>query len=77
MMKAIADAVVARLEPLLVDRALQPRLLTVKQAAAYLARTEKATYQLIAIGSLPSVRSDARVMLDRQDLDRWIEGNKA
>jgi excisionase family DNA binding protein len=55
---------------------IQPRLLTVKDAATYLGRTEKAVRHLVATHSLPCVRTDARIMLDRQDLDRWIDNNK-
>jgi hypothetical protein len=77
MMQAIADAVVAQLQPLLVNRGIQPRLLSVKQAALYLGRTEKATYNLAATGGLPTVRADARLMFDVQDLDRWIDANKS
>jgi hypothetical protein len=72
---AIADAVVARLTPLLESRTLVPRLLTVAQAAIYLGRTEKAVRHLVRDG-LPCVRSDSRVMLDVKDLDKWIEANK-
>lgn len=79
MMQAIADAVVAQLKPLLEQgaRDTRPRLLTVREAAAYLGRTEKAIYHMVAADGLPSVKSDARVMLDRQDLDAWIESNKS
>jgi excisionase family DNA binding protein len=55
---------------------IQPRLLTIAQAAVYLGRTEKAAYHMVASGQLPAVRSDSRVMLDRLDLDAWIEANK-
>lgn len=72
----IVEAVVTRLEPLLTGKAIQPRLMTVRQAAAYLGRTEKAIYHMVAADGLPSVRSDSRVMLDRLDLDKWIEANK-
>lgn len=74
--KQIADAILAQLKPLL-DQRIAPRLMTVRQAAQYLGRTEKGTYHLVASGALPSVRSDARLMLDRQDLDKWIEANKS
>lgn len=75
--QSIADAVIARLRPLLQQRAVQPRLLTVAQAAVYLGRTEKAIRHLVASGSLPSVRSDLWIMMDVQDMDAWIRANKA
>jgi len=78
-MAAIADAVVERLRPLLESRAgtPEPRLLTVKQAAVYLGRTETATRQLAAAGGIPVVRGDARVMFDRRDLEQWIDRHKS
>lgn len=69
---AIAAAVAKLLQPVLT----QPRLMTVKQAAVYMGRTEKGIYCAITNGSLPSVRTDARVMLDRVDLDKLIERSK-
>lgn len=56
---------------------VQPRLFTVKQAAKYLGRSPDALYHLIRNAPLPSVRADGRVMLDRRDLDKYIEDNKS
>jgi excisionase family DNA binding protein len=77
LLDALADRVVTKLQGRL-GRAdsVQPRLLTVKQAAEYVARSEQAVQHLIASGKLRTVRSDRRVFLDREDLDRWIEENK-
>jgi excisionase family DNA binding protein len=55
---------------------LEPRLLTVKEAAQYLARSEQAIRHLIFQRDLPVVRSGRNVRLDRRDLDRWIENNR-
>jgi excisionase family DNA binding protein len=55
---------------------IQPALLTVKQAAIYLARTEQAVQHLIFQRDLPVVRVGRRVHLHRKDLDVWIEANK-
>ena len=55
---------------------LQPALLTVKQAAVYLGRSEQAVQHLIFQKDLPVVRIGRRVHLDRRDLDAWIEKNK-
>lgn len=55
---------------------VQPALLTVKAAAAYLGRTEQAVQHLIADRVLPVVRYGRRVHLHRPDLDKWIEQNK-
>lgn len=52
------------------------RLLTVKEAANYIGRTEQAVQHLIHKRELIVVRKGRRVHLDRADLDRWIESNK-
>jgi excisionase family DNA binding protein len=52
------------------------RLLTVKDAATYIGRTEQAVQHLIHKRELVVVRRGRRVHLDRGDLDRWIETNK-
>lgn len=52
------------------------RLFTVKEAAAYIGRTEQAVQHLIHKRELAVVRKGRRVHLDRGDLDRWIEANK-
>jgi excisionase family DNA binding protein len=55
---------------------LQPRLLTLEQAAVYIGRTPEATQHLASSGKIPTVRSDRRVFIDRLDLDEWIKDNK-
>jgi excisionase family DNA binding protein len=55
---------------------VQPALLDVKQAAAYLGRTEQSVQHLIFQRDLPVVRAGRRVHLHRADLDAWIEKNK-
>ncbi|HTU44902.1 MAG TPA: helix-turn-helix domain-containing protein [Bryobacteraceae bacterium] len=55
---------------------IQPVLLTVKQAALYIGRSEQAVQHLIFEKELPVVRKGRRVHLDRRDLDAWIEKNK-
>jgi excisionase family DNA binding protein len=68
---AIASRVVARLQ-----QSQDSRLLSVREAAEYLGRTEKALRHMIANGIIPPVREGSRVQLDRSDLDRWIEMRK-
>lgn len=55
---------------------IMPALLTVKQAAVYLGRSEQSVQHLIFQRELPVVRVGRRVHLDRHDLDAWIEKNK-
>ena len=77
--KAIAEEVaglirsdIARMS----EPSVQPALLTVKQAAVYLGRSEQSIQHLIFEKELPVVRVGRRVHLDRRDLDAWIEKNK-
>ena len=57
-------------------RGAAPRLLTVREAATYIGRTEQAIQHLIHRRELIVVRRGRHVHFDRADLDRWIEGNK-
>ena len=52
------------------------RLLTVREAAKYIGRTESAVRELVWNEKLPHIRSDRRVMLDIRDLDSWIDANR-
>jgi excisionase family DNA binding protein len=54
---------------------IQPALLTVAQAAEYLARSTRAVENMIQDGKLRTVRDGRRVFLARKDLDIWIENN--
>jgi len=55
---------------------VQPALLSVKEAATYLSRSEQAVQHLIFQRELPVVRAGRRVHLHKRDLDAWIEKNK-
>ena len=72
---ALADAIAVRVAARL-NQATEPRLMNVKEAAAYIGRTPKALWHMIANGTIPCVREGSRVHLDRADLDRWIEMRK-
>jgi excisionase family DNA binding protein len=52
------------------------RLLTVKQAAEYLGRSEAAVRQLIHKRIIPVIRMDRAVRIDIRDLERLIEHNR-
>jgi excisionase family DNA binding protein len=52
------------------------RLLTVKQAAEYLGRTEAAVRQLIHKRIIPVIRMDRAIRIDIRDIDRLIEENR-
>jgi excisionase family DNA binding protein len=78
LIDTLADRVAAKLRDKLAwQSATKPRLFTAEQAAVYLGRTKEAVEHMIAGGKLPVVRPDRRVFLDVQDLDRWIDANKA
>lgn len=55
----------------------QPRLLTVKQAAQYLATSSWAIRTLGWSGTIPPVRIGKRVLFDVKDLDKFVESAKA
>lgn len=77
--KAIADEVATLLRhdiERLSAPSIQPLLLSVKEAAIYLGRSEQSIQHLIFERELPVVRVGRRVHLDRRDLDVWIEKNK-
>jgi len=52
------------------------RLLTVKEAAAYLGRSPSALYKLVARHEISCVRHGRNLRFDVRELDRWIESDK-
>ena len=52
------------------------RLLSVRETARYIGRTEVAVREMTWNGKLPYIRADRRIMFDIRDLDRWIEQNR-
>jgi len=75
----LASAVAAKLraEPSgsSASASIAPRLLTVDQAAVYLARSKEAVQHMVSARRLPVVRDGRRVFLDVRELDRWIGQN--
>ena len=55
---------------------LQPRLLDYKSATRYLSLSYWTVRHMVVEGIIPHIRSGKRVLIDRQDLDDWIEKNK-
>jgi excisionase family DNA binding protein len=76
---ALADAIAERVYERLKreQQREEKRLFSVTEAAKYLGRSSVSIRHMIAERTLPSVRRDNRVFLDRDDLDRWIEMGKA
>lgn len=52
------------------------RLLTIREAAEFLGRTEEAVRTMCEKGKLPVVRIDRRIQLDVRDLEKVIEQYK-
>jgi hypothetical protein len=50
--------------------------MNVEEAATSLGRNKEAMQHVIARGTLPTVRSNGCVFLDREDLDQGIEQSK-
>jgi excisionase family DNA binding protein len=71
---AIAERVFQRLNA--AQERNKGRLLNVSAAAEYIGRSPSALRHLIAKKTIPCVRRDRRVQLDRQDLDNWVELSK-
>lgn len=55
---------------------IQPRLLTVNQAALYLSSTTWAVRKLAWSQTIPFIRLGTRLLFDLVDLDRFIERAK-
>jgi excisionase family DNA binding protein len=55
---------------------MESRGVTVQEAAAYLSTTVPAIRQLIYKRELPFTKLGKRHIIDRQDLDKWIERKK-
>ena len=72
LITAIAEAVVAKLEPHLSGRIL-PHMMSLQTAAEYLGRSPKALRHLVRSGRIKIKRFDRRIQFDRLELDRWIE----
>ena len=74
LLEMIAEKVAAKLvaEPL----RLQPRLMTISQAAVYTGQSAECLQQLLTSGAIPILCTGKQVLVDRQDLDGWIEQHK-
>jgi excisionase family DNA binding protein len=54
----------------------KPKLISVKEAAEYLAISKREVYNMIANRELRAVVHGRRKMLERADLQLWVEENK-
>jgi excisionase family DNA binding protein len=53
-----------------------PRMLTIPESAEYLRSSVKFVRSLIWSRTLPYIRAGKRYVIDREDIDRWIERTK-
>lgn len=74
MIEAACEAAIKR--ALRVSDVSQRRLLSTKEAAAYLTLCEREVYNMIACRQLASVKHGKRRMIDIIDLDQWISSRK-
>lgn len=56
---------------------LHRRLLPTREAAAYLGIGRATLYKLIGSGDMPTVHIGSRTLIDQQDLDVYIDRQKA
>ena len=68
----VAEAVTAQLAP---PRPAE-RLYSTKRAAKYLSLSTRTVQNMVANGELRQVSAGRRVLIDVEDLDRWIENAK-
>jgi excisionase family DNA binding protein len=54
----------------------QKRLYSLKEASIYLGRSVWALREMLWAGKIPFVRDGRRILLDINDMDKWIEKNK-
>src|SRR6266478_570055 len=62
--------------PVLGPHQMQSRGITIQEAAAYLSTTVPAIRRLISTCELPFTKLGKRFIIDRQDLDKWLEKKK-
>ena len=55
---------------------VQPRYLTVDQAAVYISHTKRSFEYLISKNLFPVIRRDRLVLIDREDLDKFMTRHK-
>ncbi len=55
---------------------ISKRLYSIPEAGQYLGRTKWAIREMIYAGKIPCIRDGRRMLLDINDMDRWIEENR-
>jgi len=70
----VAKKVIAYLDQS--EKKIAPRRLTVKEAAQYLSISERALYHLRGRHEIPCVKHGKALGFLRDDLDKWLEGDR-
>jgi excisionase family DNA binding protein len=68
-----AEVVLARLPK---PTVVQPRYLTVQQAADYISHSKKSFQYLMSKKMFPVIRRDRLVLIDKEDLDKFMTMQK-
>jgi excisionase family DNA binding protein len=55
---------------------VQPRYLTLDQAAVYISHTKRSFEYLISKNLFPVIRRDRLILIDREDLDKFMARHK-
>ena len=55
---------------------INPRLFDYKTAAAYMSLSYWSVREMVLDGVIPHVKFGKKVLIDRHDLDEWIENEK-
>ncbi len=55
---------------------IKPRLLDYKTAAAYVSLSYWSLREMVLDGVIPHLKFGKKVLIDRRDLDSWIENEK-
>jgi excisionase family DNA binding protein len=77
----LVEAIALRASQIVLERLREqveasPRLLTVSEAAALLRAKPQRVYDLLSDGRLTRHKDGRRVLVDRQDLERYLEGSR-
>jgi excisionase family DNA binding protein len=70
---ALADAIAERVIARMNDGKAAKRLMTVKEAAAYMALSDRALWHLISSAQIAVVRNGRSVRLETSMVDAWID----
>lgn len=72
----IVDGMTDRGKNTAVENCLPKRLYSITESARYLGRTACAVREMLWAGKIPFVKDGRRILLDRRDMDHWIDSHK-